>query len=171
MTVARRLARNFGGIGSCRSGHRVCKRSATRERMSSSSATIVASYFAIAGEWNRRLRSTRRTSSRRKTSDVSCLQRERPELSRTRWRSRRGQFGGSEDHTAMLCCKAGRLPFTHSVRRALSVTCHSLMILCSWFVIRSVCREDRRGIGEIQFRLGPRAEGVRDIQRTVQGEA
>lgn len=112
MTVARRLARNFGGETRLR-GVDIAFASdlPPASGMSSSSATIVASFFAIAGP-NRLAEISRYRRNIHGAEDLAmylaCNENGRSfrELDGDRGV---GTFGGSEDHTAMLCCKPGML--------------------------------------------------------------
>lgn len=112
MTVARRLVRNFGDEIKLQ-GVDVAFASMLppASGMSSSSAMIVASYFAIAGpnavealpKFQRNIR-----SSEDLAMFLACNENGRSfhELDGDRGV---GTFGGSEDHTAMLCCEPGEL--------------------------------------------------------------
>lgn len=112
MTVARRLARNFGGETRLR-GVDIAFASdlPPASGMSSSSATIVASFFAVARP-NRLAESSRYSRNVCNAEDLAmylaCNENGRGfrELDGDRGV---GTFGGSEDHTAMLCCKTGML--------------------------------------------------------------
>jgi len=111
MTVARRLARNFGDETRLQ-GVDVAFASdlPPASGMSSSSAMIVASYLALAGP--NRLDESPRHRNIRSSEDLAmylaCNENGRSfrELEGDRGV---GTFGGSEDHTAMLCCCPGEL--------------------------------------------------------------
>lgn len=110
MTVARRLARNFPG---CRRGADIAFVSdlPPASGMSSSSALIVTTYLALAGVNHL----TEEAAFRRNVPDALSLAsflgtvengQNFGDLAGDRGV---GTFGGSEDHTAMLCSEAGRL--------------------------------------------------------------
>jgi galactokinase len=112
MTVARRLARNFGGDAKLQ-GVDIAFASdlPPASGMSSSSATLVASYFAIAmpnGLSDLPLHKKNIAAAEDLAMYLACNENGRSfrELEGDRGV---GTFGGSEDHTAMLCCQPGQL--------------------------------------------------------------
>lgn len=139
MTVARRLARNFGGDTKLQ-GVDIAFASdlPPASGMSSSSATLVASYFAMAIPNNvPELPKHKRyiQTAEDLAMYLACNENGRSfrELDGDRGV---GTFGGSEDHTAMLCCKPGQLSvysfcptrFEHHVsfpNDLVFVVCHS----------------------------------------------
>lgn len=112
LTAAQRLARNFGGETELR-GVDVAFASdlPPASGMSSSSALLVASHLALAGA-NGIADLPKYKANIRNSEDLAmylaCTENGRSfrELAGDRGV---GTFGGSEDHTAMLCCKPGHL--------------------------------------------------------------
>ncbi|MBI4325943.1 MAG: galactokinase [Chloroflexi bacterium] len=112
MTVARRLLRNFGSEKKLR-GVDVAFASTLPPAggMSSSSAIMVASFFALAGP-NQMLELPKFKTNIQTAEDLAtylaCHENGRS-FRDLEGDSGVGTFGGSEDHTAMLCCQPGRL--------------------------------------------------------------
>ena len=112
MTVARRLARNFAGDTNLQ-GVDIAFASDLpgASGMSSSSAMVVASYFAIA-EPNRLAELPKYKANIQTPEDLAmylaCNENGRSFRALDGDRGV-GTFGGSEDHTAILCCQPGRL--------------------------------------------------------------
>ncbi|MEK7685735.1 MAG: galactokinase family protein [Verrucomicrobiota bacterium] len=112
MTVARRLLRNFGSEKRLRGVDAAFASTLPpASGMSSSSAIMVASFFALAGP-NQVLELPKFKASIQTAEDLATYL-----ACHENGRSFRdlagdggvGTFGGSEDHTAMLCCQPGRL--------------------------------------------------------------
>lgn len=112
MTVARRLLRNFGSEKKLRGVDAAFASTLPpASGMSSSSAIIVASFFALAGP-NQMLELPKFKASIQTAEDLAtylaCHENGRSFRDLAGERGV-GTFGGSEDHTAMLCCQPGRL--------------------------------------------------------------
>lgn len=112
VTAARRIALNFGDLGTLKGADVAIASDLPADGgMSSSSALIIAMFFALAGP-NQLAETERfRRNIRGKTDLAMYLAVVENGLSFRELSGSRGvgTFGGSEDHTAILCCKPEKL--------------------------------------------------------------
>ena len=110
MTVARRLARNFDG---CRRGVEIAFSSdlPSASGMSSSSALIIATYLVLAAvnELESRPRFRRQITDALTRAEYLGTHENGQSFGELAGDKGVGTFGGSEDHTAILCSRPGHL--------------------------------------------------------------